>query len=68
MVLHRKNCLLLYLHVDPAMALTSLPNARAVTHRGHWGTGNLELALTSMADLDAAKPLIAAAYAGHNPG
>lgn len=63
-VLHRKTCLLLYLHVDPATALPVLPNARDVTNIGHWGTGNLEVTLTAQADLDAAKPFIMAAYEG----
>lgn len=63
-VLHRKNCLLLYLHVDPATALAVLPKARDVTHIGHWGTGNLEVTISTMADLDAAKPFINAAYEG----
>jgi predicted transport protein len=63
-VLHRKNCLLLYLHVDPATALPVLPNARDVTSIGHWGTGNLEVPITSQADLDAVKPFINAAYEG----
>lgn len=67
-VLHRKNTLLLYLHVDPAKALQVLPNARDVTNIGHWGTGNLEVALTTPADLDAAKVWIATAYEGRNPG
>jgi predicted transport protein len=63
-VLHRKNCLLLYLHVDPALALAVLPKARDVTNIGHWGTGNLEVTISTMADLDAAKPFISGAYAG----
>lgn len=63
-VLHRKNCLLLYLHVDPATALPVLPNARDVTNIGHWGTGNLEVTLSTPADLDAVKPSIMAAYEG----
>ena len=63
-VLHRKNCLVLYLHVDPATALPVLPNARDVTNIGHWGTGNLEVTLSTQADLDAAKPFIMAAYEG----
>ena len=63
-VLHRKNCLLLYLHVDPVTALPVLPNARDVTSIGHWGTGNLEVPITSQADLDAVKPFINAAYGG----
>jgi predicted transport protein len=41
-----------------------LPNARDVTSIGHWGTGNLEVPLTSQADLDAVKPFINAAYEG----
>jgi predicted transport protein len=60
------NSLLLYLHVDPATALLVLPNARDVTSIGHWGTGNLEVPLTSQADLDAVKPFINAAYEGRS--
>jgi predicted transport protein len=65
-VLHKKNCLLLYLHVDPAPALVVLPKAkvRDVTDIGHWGTGDLEVTLTTMADLEAVKPFINAAYEG----
>ena len=63
-VLHKKNCLLLFLHVDPATALAMLPKARDVTHIGHWGTGDLEVTISSMADLDAVKPFINAAYEG----
>ncbi len=63
-VLHKKNCLQLFLHVDPATALAVLPKARDVTHIGHWGTGNLELTISTMAELDAAKPFINAAYEG----
>jgi predicted transport protein len=63
-VLHRKNCLLLNLHIDPVAALPVLPNARDVTNIGHWGTGNLEVTLSTLADLEAAKPFIVAAYEG----
>ncbi|MFZ4625932.1 MAG: DUF5655 domain-containing protein, partial [Rhodoferax sp.] len=63
-VLHKKNCVQLFLHVDPAPALAALPNARDVTHIGHWGTGNLEVTINTMADLDAVKPFINAAYEG----
>ena len=63
-VLHRKNCLLLYLHTDPAKALPALANARDVSNIGHWGTGNLEVALSNLADLDAVKPFINSAYEG----
>jgi predicted transport protein len=62
-VLHKKGKVLLYLHVDPSMA-AHLPMARNVTDIGHWGTGNLELTLSTLADLEAAKPYLAAAYEG----
>lgn len=61
-VLHCENCLLLHVHVNSATALPVLPNARDVTNIGHWGTGNLEVTLSTQADLDAAKPFIMAAY------
>ena len=63
-VLHKKDCLLLYLHVDPIPALLVLPKARDVTHIGHWGTGNLEVNIGTMADLDAVKPFVNVAYEG----
>lgn len=63
-VLHRKNCLLLNLHLDPSKALQVLPNAKDLSNVGHWGTGNLELTLKSMEDLEAAKPWIEEAYQG----
>ena len=63
-VLHKRNCLLLFLHLNPATAVSSLTNARDVTSIGHWGTGNLELTLTSLGDLEAAKPFIMSAYEG----
>lgn len=64
-VLHKRGKVLLNLHLNPSMA-SHLPFARDVTHIGHWGTGNLELTLSTLADLDAAKPLIAAAYEGRS--
>jgi predicted transport protein len=60
----QKNRLLLYLHVDPEQLNPLPPNGRNVSQQGHWGTGDLELSLTSQADLDAAKPLILVAYEG----
>ena len=65
-VLHKKGKVLMYLHLAPNMA-RHLSFARDVTQIGHWGTGNLELTLATLADLDAAKPLIAAAYQGRAP-
>lgn len=63
-VVLQRNRLLLYLHLDPTSAVASLPNARDVSDIGHWGTGDLEIALSTLVDLDAVKPLIAAAYEG----
>ena len=60
----QKNRLLLYLHLDPTQVVPLPTNGRDVSQQGHWGTGDLELALTSQADLDAAKPLILMAYEG----
>lgn len=63
-VVLQKNRLLLYLHLDPAQVVPLPENGRDVSQQGHWGTGDLELALLSQADLDAAKPLILMAYEG----
>ncbi|MFA6063622.1 MAG: DUF5655 domain-containing protein [Gallionella sp.] len=63
-VVIQKNRLLLYLNLKPAQ-LGSLPSiARDVSQSGHWGTGDLELAISSATDLDLAKPLIRIAYEG----
>jgi len=63
-VVAQKNRLLLYLHLNPEK-LSLLPaNGRDVGQQGHWGTGDLELSLTSQADLDTAKPLILMSYEG----
>ncbi len=63
-VVLQKNKLLLFLHINPA-TLAALPaNARDVRTIGHWGTGDLELSLTEIRDLDAVKPLIQQAYEG----
>lgn len=63
-VVAQKNRFLLYLHLNPADLGTLPANARDVSQQGHWGTGDLELSLTSQAELDAAKALILAAYHG----
>jgi predicted transport protein len=60
----QKNRLLLYLHLAPAQVLPALPAARDVSVIGHWGTGDVEIPITSLADLDAVKPFILAAYEG----
>lgn len=63
----QKNRLMLYLHVDPKRIAVLPANARDVSKQGHWGTGDLELSLSSEAELDAAKPLILMAYEGRAP-
>lgn len=63
-VVPQKNRLLLYLHLDPAKVHPLPVNAQDVSQKGHWGTGDLELSLASLADLEAAKALILAAYEG----
>lgn len=65
-VVPQKARLLLYLHVDPDHVQPLPPNGRDVRQQGHWGTGDLELALASQADMDAAKPLILMAYEGRS--
>ena len=37
-------------------------NARDVTDIGHFGTGNLELSVRSLSDLELVKPLLEQAY------
>lgn len=63
-VVPKKSCLLLYLHLDPADWVGQLPNAADMSKKGHWGTGDLEIRLFSLADLDAAKRAIVQAYEG----
>lgn len=65
-VLARKG-ILLYLHLDPAPVLKTLKNARDVSNIGHWGTGDVEITLTSMKEFEEVKPLLAAAYEGRSP-
>lgn len=65
-VVAQKNRLLIYLHLNP-QDVGPLPTiGRDVSQQGHWGTGDLELSLTSQADLETAKPLIVRAYQGRS--
>lgn len=66
-VVPQRNRLLLYLHLDPKQFDPLPTNGRDVSQQGHWGTGDIELALSSQADLDAAKPYILMAYEGRAP-
>lgn len=65
-VVAQKNRLLLYLHLDPKELATLPVIGRDVSQHGHWGTGDVELSLTSQTDLDMAKPLIFMSYQGRS--
>jgi predicted transport protein len=62
-----KKGVLLYLHLDSAPGVKALKNARDVSNLGHWGTGDVEITLTSMKEFEEVKPLLAAAYEGRAP-
>lgn len=53
---------LVYLKLNPDVVSLEPGFARDVRNIGHFGTGDLELTLTSQADLERAKPLIVASY------
>jgi predicted transport protein len=53
------------LKVDPSTVQLEPGFSRDVTSIGHWGTGDLELTLQSLADLERAKPLIERSYREH---
>lgn len=63
-VVIQQSKLLLYLHLD--VERVSIPHdiGRDVRSIGHWGTGDLELSIGSINDLEKAKPLIRSAYEG----
>lgn len=56
------NKILLYARVDPGTVDLVNGFTRDVTRIGHFGTGDLEITLSSLADLDKAKPLLDRAY------
>jgi predicted transport protein len=53
---------LVYLKVDPDSLALESGFTRDVRDIGHFGTGDLELALSKMEDLERAKPLLVASY------
>ncbi|GKS86100.1 hypothetical protein AVMA1855_18130 [Acidovorax sp. SUPP1855] len=53
-------CWMAYLYLNPKQSGPLPPNARDVSDIGHWGTGDLEIALANQKDFDAVKPLITA--------
>ncbi|MBW7895189.1 MAG: DUF91 domain-containing protein [Opitutaceae bacterium] len=58
----RTNNLLLFLKVDPSSITLEEGYTRDVREIGHFGTGDLEVTVKTMADLERAKPLIAQSY------
>jgi predicted transport protein len=54
--------ILLYLNLDPGEVELEEGFSRDVRNVGHWGTGNLEVRISSMEDSEKAKPLIAKSY------
>lgn len=56
------NTLKLFLKIDPATIRLEKGFSRNVKNIGHYGTGDLELLLTSYEDLEKAKPLIFTSY------
>ena len=56
------NRMLVMLKVDPDSVVLEEGFSRDVREIGHWGTGDLELTLRTMADLAKAKPLLERSY------
>ena len=58
----QKAKVLLFVKLDPEKVDAPKKLARDVTNIGHFGTGNLELSVTSQSDLELVKPLLERAY------
>jgi len=54
--------IVLMLNLDPATVTLENGFSRDVSQINHWGTGDLELSLQTLADLERAKPLIERSY------
>ncbi len=54
--------LIVYVKVDPELIAIELGFTRDVREIGHWGTGDLEIVIRSMDDLEKAKPLLIKSY------
>ncbi|HEL3809308.1 TPA: DUF91 domain-containing protein [Stenotrophomonas maltophilia] len=63
-VVPQKSRLLLFLHIDPDSIKPLGPKMRDARTFGHWGTGDLEVAISNLEDLERAKPFVIAAYEG----
>ena len=57
-----KGWVALYLKVDPDTVTLDAGFSRDVRGIGHWGTGDLEITIRSLDDLERAKPLIMKSY------
>lgn len=54
--------LVVFLKLDPASLTLEEGYSRDVSQTGHWGTGNLELSLRTLDDLERAKVLLSRSY------
>jgi predicted transport protein len=63
-IVFQKDNLLVYLQLNPNKAPTVQGITRDVREINHWGTGDLELTLSNLSDLEKVKPLIQQAYEG----
>lgn len=63
-VIFQKKRLILHLHLDPILVKMEDGFTRDVSNIGHWGTGDTEITLGSLTDLEKAKSYIAQAYEG----
>jgi predicted transport protein len=62
---HKDERINLYLKVDPATVELENGFSRDVSNTGHWGTGDLEVILRSVEDLEKAKSLIQLSFDGN---
>lgn len=58
----QKQKVLLFLKLDPKTNPGPPNMARDVSNTGHFGTGDLQLTLKTVGDVDVAKPLLEKAY------
>jgi predicted transport protein len=65
-VVFQNKVLRLYLNLNPDEFPHHESFTRDVRSIGHWGTGDLELMIESLEDLEKAKPYLLAAYAGES--
>lgn len=64
-IVAKKDELLLFLHLNPD-SVDILEGMRDVRTIGHWGTGDLEIKIRKLEDIQQVKPLILQAYEGQS--